>query len=39
MDFIDQMAKINKGRAFYTNPDQLGRYVLVDYLKSRKARV
>tara|TARA_B100000586_G_scaffold109465_1_gene78658 strand:- start:3197 stop:4363 length:1167 start_codon:yes stop_codon:yes gene_type:complete len=39
MDFIDQMSKINKGRAFYTHPDQLGRYVLVDYLKSRKARV
>ena len=38
-DFIDQMAKINKGRAFYTHPDQLGRYVLVDYLKSRRARV
>lgn len=39
MDFIDQMAKVNKGRAFYANTDQLGRYVLVDYLKSRRARL
>ena len=38
-DFIDQMAKINKGRAFYTNTDQLGKYVLVDYLSSRKVRI
>lgn len=39
MDFIDQMAKINKGRAFYTSTNELGRYVLVDYLRSRKIRV
>lgn len=39
MDFIEQMSKINNGRAFYTQPDQLGRYVLVDYLNSRKAQI
>ena len=26
MDFIDKMTRINKGRAFYTDPSQLGRY-------------
>ena len=39
MDFIEQMSKINNGRAFYTQPDQLGRYVLVDYLNSRKSQI
>ena len=39
MDFIDQVTKVNKGRAFYTSPNQLGQYVMVDYMKSRKKRL
>jgi len=39
MEFVDQMTRINRGRAFYTTPGQLGRYVLVDYLSDRKKRV
>ena len=39
MDFIDKMTRINKGRAFYTNPSQLGRYVMVDYLRSQRKRI
>ena len=39
MDFVDRMTRINRGRAFYTTPDQLGRYVMVDYLRSRRKRV
>ncbi|MDA0769914.1 MAG: VWA domain-containing protein [Chloroflexi bacterium] len=39
VDFIDKMTRINKGRAFYTDPSQLGRYVMVDYLKSRRKRI
>ncbi len=39
MDFIDKMTRINKGRAFYTDPSKLGRYVMVDYLRSRRKRV
>jgi uncharacterized protein with von Willebrand factor type A (vWA) domain len=39
MDFIDKMTRINKGRAFYTDPSQLGKYVMVDYLKSRRKRI
>jgi len=39
MEFMDQMAKINNGRSFYTKPDQLGRYMLVDYLEGRKRKV
>lgn len=33
--FMDQFASINKGRVFYTDPDNLGGYVLVDYLTNR----
>ena len=39
MHFVDQMTRINKGRAFYTNPDKLGEFVLVDYLQNRRKRV
>ncbi len=39
MDFIDQVSRVNKGRAFYSTPNQLGQYVMVDYLRSRKRRI
>ena len=39
MDFVDKVTRINRGRAFYTTPGQLGRYVMVDYLKSRRKMV
>jgi uncharacterized protein with von Willebrand factor type A (vWA) domain len=35
-DFVDQMTKINKGRAFYATPDRLGDYVLVDYVENKR---
>ena len=35
-DFVDKMTRINQGRAFYTNPDDLGQYVLVDYYNNRR---
>ncbi|HEX3034846.1 MAG TPA: VWA domain-containing protein [Thermodesulfobacteriota bacterium] len=34
--FVDEMTRINKGRAFFTTPSQLGKYLFVDYLKRRK---
>ncbi len=39
MDFIDQLMKVNNGRAFYTSPNDLGKYVMVDYLRSRRRRI
>ena len=39
MDFIDQVTRVNNGRAFYSTPNQLGEYVMVDYLRSRKKRL
>jgi uncharacterized protein with von Willebrand factor type A (vWA) domain len=38
-NFIDEMTRINKGRAFYTRPDQLGEYLLVDYIARKKKKV
>ncbi len=39
LDFVDKMTRINRGRAFYTTPDKLGEYVLVDYLSNRRKRL
>ena len=35
--FIEQMMRMNRGRAFFTTPDTLGDYVLVDFLEQRRA--
>ena len=37
--FVDRMTRINRGRAFYSTPGQLGSYVVVDYLRSARKRV
>ncbi len=36
LEFVDQMTRINRGRVFYTSPERLGEYILVDYLASRR---
>jgi len=36
MRFVDMMTRINRGRAFYTTPDNLGKYLLVDFVRNRK---
>ena len=33
---VEEMTQINKGRAFFTTPDTLGSYVLVDFLENRR---
>lgn len=33
--FVEQMTKMNRGRAFFTTPENLGDYVLVDFLEHR----
>ena len=34
--FVEDMARINHGRAFMTAPDRLGEYVVVDFVRSRR---
>jgi uncharacterized protein with von Willebrand factor type A (vWA) domain len=38
-EFVNQVAKINKGRVFYTTPDKLGQYILVDYVTSKRKKL
>jgi len=38
-EFVNQVAKINKGRVFYTTPDKLGQYILVDYVQNKRKDV
>ena len=37
--FVTEMSRINRGRAFFVQPDRLGEYVLVDYLARKQKRV
>jgi uncharacterized protein with von Willebrand factor type A (vWA) domain len=36
MGFVEDMARINHGRAFFSAPDKLGEYVMVDFVRSRR---
>ncbi len=38
-EFMDQIARINGGRVFYTTPDRLGEYVLVDYVEGKRRKL
>ncbi|MGH7772569.1 MAG: VWA domain-containing protein [Candidatus Binatia bacterium] len=37
--FVDEMTRINRGRAFYTRPDRLGEYLLVDYVSRKRKKI
>ncbi len=34
--FVNQMAEVNHGRTFYADKDNLGEYLLVDYLNNKR---
>ena len=38
-DFVGLMTELNRGRAFYAEPERLGEYVLVDFVQRRTRRV
>jgi uncharacterized protein with von Willebrand factor type A (vWA) domain len=35
--FIERLTRMNRGRAFFTTPENLGSYVLVDFLEQKRA--
>jgi uncharacterized protein with von Willebrand factor type A (vWA) domain len=37
--FVEDMTRINRGRAFFTTPTRLGRFLLVDYLKRKRTLI
>lgn len=39
VNFVRQMTRLNRGRAFFTQPDKLGQYVLVDYLNNKRSAI
>ncbi|HVH17545.1 MAG TPA: hypothetical protein VNF72_04540 [Myxococcota bacterium] len=36
--FVERMTEVNRGRAFFTSPEKLGSFLLVDYLRGRRKR-
>jgi len=36
--FVERLSAINRGRVFFTTPDTLGDYVLVDFLEQRRSQ-
>ncbi|MEE3248634.1 MAG: VWA domain-containing protein, partial [Chloroflexota bacterium] len=39
VNFVERMTRINSGRAFYSSADNLGAYLLVDYVTNHRKRV
>jgi uncharacterized protein with von Willebrand factor type A (vWA) domain len=37
--FVTQMARLNKGRVFFTSPDSLGKYLLMDYQTKKHKKI
>jgi uncharacterized protein with von Willebrand factor type A (vWA) domain len=37
--FVDQLTRINTGRVFFTSPDQIGNYIVVDYIANKRKRI
>ncbi len=37
--FVEEMVRVNRGRAFYSLPHNLGKYLLVDYLARRRKQI
>ena len=35
-EFVERMTKMNQGRAFFTTPETLGDYVLVDFIEHKR---
>ena len=38
-EFIEEMSRINCGRVFFTTPEEIGSYLLVDYIAGRRRRI
>ena len=38
-DFVERLTQMNRGRAFFTTPETLGDYVLVDFIEQKKSLI
>jgi len=39
VEFVEEFTRVNHGRAYYSELDRLGSFVLVDYVRNRRGRV
>jgi uncharacterized protein with von Willebrand factor type A (vWA) domain len=37
--FVERMSRLNHGKVFFTSPNELGKYLIVDYLGHKKSRI
>ncbi len=38
-DFVEKLTQINRGRAYFASPHNLGEFILADYIHNRRRRV
>ena len=36
VDFVDEMTRLNKGRAYYAQADKLGEFLFADYIRNKR---
>ena len=39
INFVEEFTKANQGRAYYSNLNNLGEYIFVDYIRNRRKRI
>ena len=39
VEFVEDLSKINHGRAYYSSPDRLGEYIFADYVRNKRRPV
>jgi uncharacterized protein with von Willebrand factor type A (vWA) domain len=38
-DFVEKLTRINRGRAYFASPHDLGEFILADYIRNRRRRI
>jgi uncharacterized protein with von Willebrand factor type A (vWA) domain len=38
MRFVQEITRINRGRAFFSSPGHLGEYIVTDYINNKRRR-
>ena len=38
-EFVEKLTQVNRGRAYFASPDDLGEFILADYIKNRRKRL
>ncbi|HEX9670298.1 MAG TPA: VWA domain-containing protein [Thermoanaerobaculia bacterium] len=38
-EFVEKLTKVNRGRAYFASPYNLGEFILADYIRNRRRRV